>query len=72
MIDKETQDAIDKAKLEAQQYADSLAEKYKKADTWWQAYRREHPMAVQNVLIFGGIPLIGAICFFIGRAVGAR
>ena len=50
-MDTKTQDAIDKR----------LAE-YALANSWWQKYRRAHPLAVQNALAFG--------CLALGIALG--
>lgn len=45
-------------------YADGAAERYTKANTWWQRYRREHPLAVQNLLVFVYGPSLFALgCF---------
>jgi len=45
-MDTKTQDAIDKR----------LAE-YALANSWWQKYRRAHPLAVQNACLALGIVL---------------
>lgn len=44
---------------ETKAYIDAAAKKavmdYKAADSWFQAYRRSHPIATQNILGFGGL-----------------
>lgn len=61
-MDAETRQYIDDAEARGKVYALDVASKvaaeYKQKDTWWQAYRREHPLAVQNILGFGGL-LVG-------------
>jgi hypothetical protein len=54
---------------ETKAYIDEAAKKailnYKTADSWWQKYRREHPIAVQNILGFGGLFVGGLIGYFV-------
>jgi hypothetical protein len=45
----------------------SAVSKYVKVDSWWQTLRREHPLAVQNILLFGGMLVWGSLGFLIGR-----
>lgn len=54
-MDDETKAAIDKA-------IDARLANYVKANSWWQTYRRENPLAVQNILAFG--------CLALGIALG--
>ena len=44
-----------------------LAAQYGKADSFWQKYRREHPLAVQNIILFGVTPLVGFLGYLIGH-----
>ena len=64
-MDDETKQAIEAAEQRAKDYANSLSAKYVKADSWWQTYRREHPIAVQNILGFGGLFVGGLIGYFV-------
>lgn len=57
-MDDETKQAIVDAEQRAKDFATSLKASYIKQDTAWQKYRREHPIAMQNALGFGGL-LIG-------------
>lgn len=62
---------MDESQIEAKFKAlddrlDGLSAKYVKADSWFQKYRREHPIATQNILFFGGL-IVGT---FSGLLVG--
>ena len=59
-MDEETKQAIADAEQRAKDFATGLSAKYVKADSWWQTYRRENPLAVQNILGFGGL-IIGVL-----------
>lgn len=57
-MDDETKQAIADAEQRAKDFATGLSAKYVKVDSAWQKYRREHPIAMQNALGFGGL-LVG-------------
>ena len=65
-MDEETKQAIADAETRMKGYADSLSAKYVKADSWWQTYRRENPLAVQNILGFGGFLIGGGLGYLVG------
>lgn len=65
-MDDETKQAIADAEQRAKDYATGLSAKYVKADSWWQTYRREHPLAVQNILGFGGFLIGVGLGYLIG------
>lgn len=64
-MDEETKKYID-AEARSKNFALDMTQKYAKADTWFQKYRRDHSLAFQNILIFG----YGPALFAIGLAVG--
>lgn len=66
-MDDETKQEIAAAEQRAKDFATGLSAKYIKADSWFQTYRREHPLAVQNILIFGYGPLMLAIGIIIDK-----
>ena len=52
---------------ETKKYIDDYISKYAKTDSAWQKNRREHPIAVQNILGFGGLFLGYAIGFAVAK-----
>lgn len=68
-MDEETKKYIDDAEARAKNFAMDISQKYTKADTWFQKYRREHPLALQNILIFGWGPALFAIGLAVGKLI---
>lgn len=66
MTDDEIKKLVADSEAKTQAAIAGIAAKYVKTDTWFQAYRREHPLAFQNILIFGYGPLLATIGYFAG------
>jgi len=66
-MDEETKQAIADAEQRAKDFATGLKASYVKQDTAFQKYRREHPIAFQNILIFAYGPLMALAGWFVGN-----
>jgi len=65
-MDDETKQAIADAEQRAKDFATGLSAKYVKADSAFQVYRREHPIAFQNILIFAYGPVMALLGWLVG------